>query len=1127
MRGWILDLYPGSPGEMVVWLKLEDGRAARLVDHWSPSIFIAADKPSDLDIPLKIVGADLAWTRTAWKYEKVTDRTKSEVVEAKLRDAKKVQQVAGRIERLGPFGAFRLYNADVPPAQSYLYEHDLFPLAHCEVAQSGDSLEWDLNDDVWAYDYAVPDLRKVELDIAIAKDGKVARFTDKISTVAIGGNCGQKTIDGGSETDKILGLVQAIKEADPDFVLTSDGDTFLFPYLVKRAEANGLAEQLTFDREGTVMRIPSKKGTSYFSYGRIHYKPSAMKLHGRLHIDINTSFAYSEAGFEGLFELSRICRMPMQTSSRASIGKALSSLQFYHASKIDLLVPWKPTLVEHFKDRNELLVADRGGFIFEPKMGVHEGVAELDFNCLTKDSVVTTRDGPKAVASVRENDEVFTPFGWQKVTRVHEYRIHEEVCRLALTDGKTLSCTKQHKFPVLVKGVFQEKTAQDLHKGNRLIVADALSALQSDEAACLFGAFTAEGNRLRADVKYFDSARKQVRISRQYRITFNINKQETDFHDFIVSTLSRTYPNVHLYEKTKRGTKSTSISIAQKAIVTDFLSKYDSFVTNEGHSQSEKASFVRGFFEGDGGVNKKRNTVQCNQSVKNNAKLEVVRKYLRALNIGHRVKTYSYKNKPSNPKYYTTNYLELSGLEGLVRYYTQVGFISRNKQEALRRAVLTRIRKARNYRNPRFGLYAKAKKNNSLSFIRQAEVVSKETLDYNDYVYDITLEWSEFPFYFANGILTHNSLYPNIMFRKNISAETVRCPCCPDSKNRVPELGWNVCERRRGIVPLAIQIIVEKRLHYKELKKNTTGPDHERYDARQAALKWLGVTTFGYLGFNNAKFGRIDAHIAVCAWDRKILTDSARVAERRGFEVIHGIVDSLWVKKPRADRDDYLELKSEIESETGFTMSFEGIYKWVTFLPSKVDAGIPVLNRYFGVYQDGEVKVRGVEARRHDTPLAFAKCQMQILRTLAKGDTVAEARAKIPECIDIFLGNAEALARHEIQASELAFTTNLSKAPEEYTTMTVQHAALNQLVAEGVQLHAGEGIRYVITDYKGKDSQRATPVDVIRDESKYDSERYIQLLAETCASVLEPFDRRCTAEGLLTRYEKERNTPLT
>ena len=31
MRGWILDLYPGNPGEMVVWLKLENGELSNIV----------------------------------------------------------------------------------------------------------------------------------------------------------------------------------------------------------------------------------------------------------------------------------------------------------------------------------------------------------------------------------------------------------------------------------------------------------------------------------------------------------------------------------------------------------------------------------------------------------------------------------------------------------------------------------------------------------------------------------------------------------------------------------------------------------------------------------------------------------------------------------------------------------------------------------------------------------------------------------------------------------------------------------------------------------------------------------------------------------------------------------------
>jgi DNA polymerase-2 len=735
---------------MVVWVKREDGGAVRLVDRWSPSIFIGADNGSDFDVPLQTLRNDFVWTRTVQKRERVTDPGTSPVVEARLKDARRAQQVAGRIERLGPFGTFRLYNADVPPGQSYLYERDLFPLAYCEVEQKGGALRWELKDDVWAYDYALPPLRKVKLDVEIAKQGKLPRFTDRLEGIALESDSGRIEVGGSGEADKILGLVEAVRRADPDFVLTNDGDTFLFPYLIKRAEANGIGSMLVLDRDGIPMKLPTKGGTSYFSYGKIHYKPSAIKLCGRVHIDVNASFAYSEAGFDGLFELSRICRMPLHTSSRASIGKALSSLQFYHASKIGLLVPWKPTLVEHFKDRNELLMADRGGFIFEPKVGVHENVGELDFS----------------------------------------------------------------------------------------------------------------------------------------------------------------------------------------------------------------------------------------------------------------------------------------------------------------------------------------------------------------------------------------ALYPNIMYRKNISAETVRCACCPDSDNRVPELGWNVCKKQDGIVPLAIKIIVEKRLHYKELKRTAQGADYDRYNARQAALKWLGVTTFGYLGFNNAKFGRIDAHIAVCAWDRKILLDTARIAERRRFEVMHGIVDSLWVQKAGADRNDYLELKAEIEAETGFAISFEGIYKWIAFLPSKVNPGVPVLNRYFGAYQSGDLKVRGIEARRHDTPPAFARCQMETLKVLAKADTIAEAKGKTPECIRIFLRHAEALADHQTPASELAFSTNLSKAPDEYTTMTVQHAAIRQLVGEGASLHAGEGIRYVITDYKGRDSKRATPLDVVKDQTKYDSERYIVLLAETCASVLEPFDPGCTAAGLLSSYEARRSGPL-
>jgi len=57
------------------------------------------------------------------------------------------------------------------------------------------------------------------------------------------------------------------------------------------------------------------------------------------------------------------------------------------------------------------------------------------------------------------------------------------------------------------------------------------------------------------------------------------------------------------------------------------------------------------------------------------------------------------------------------------------------------------------------------------------------------------------------------------------------------------------------------------------------------------------VTCFGYLGFSNSKFGRIDAHIEVCAFAIDILLKTSKIVESYWFEIIHSIVDSIWIRK--------------------------------------------------------------------------------------------------------------------------------------------------------------------------------------------------------------------------------------
>jgi DNA polymerase-2 len=104
-----------------------------------------------------------------------------------------------------------------------------------------------------------------------------------------------------------------------------------------------------------------------------------------------------------------------------------------------------------------------------------------------------------------------------------------------------------------------------------------------------------------------------------------------------------------------------------------------------------------------------------------------------------------------------------------------------------------------------------------------------------------------------------------------------------------------------GIVPKTLRLILRKRADYKQLRNEAADPRlKEVYDRRQNALKWILVTCFGYLGYKNARLGKVDAHIAVCAFARDALLKTAHLAEGRGFQVVHGIVDSLWVEKEGA-----------------------------------------------------------------------------------------------------------------------------------------------------------------------------------------------------------------------------------
>jgi DNA polymerase elongation subunit (family B) len=264
--------------------------------------------------------------------------------------------------------------------------------------------------------------------------------------------------------------------------------------------------------------------------------------------------------------------------------------------------------------------------------------------------------------------------------------------------------------------------------------------------------------------------------------------------------------------------------------------------------------------------------------------------------------------------------------------------------------------------------------------------------------------------------LDFSSFFPNLMVKRNLSPETVLCDCCdPRDPTHPPQLfvpavGYHVCRRRDGINGETLARLIERRRVYKQRRK--TMPDElDKWQARSDILKMELVCSFGYQGHKNHRLGRIEVHESINAWARHDLLKTASIAREHGFDILHGLSDSLWLKRFVKDADPE-ELSRRVEREIGIPFELQGRYKWLVLLPNKTSNAphadpVGALTRFYGCYdgdvmptrssghqkldyiRGGRVKVRGIELRQHSTCNVIRRIQEVVLERLADADDLA------------------------------------------------------------------------------------------------------------------------------------------
>lgn len=733
-RGWILDVY-AVPRGMQVWFINEEGVSSSFFDSWGPTFYLRSTLENQDIVQRVLASFKISFTFQITEKREFFSNQPLIVMAIRLEDPLFLSRVTKRLLEIPDV---TLFNSDLDPVQSYFFEKKLFPLAFCEyeVDQGRSLLQIESKDSCWDLEYTLPPLRYAYLSLgkmscfgnsdSLEKSNRVNPLHHKqekfILTLGSQVGVGRNYVIDESESDLIRGLNRHIEDWDPDIILSDWGDSFIMPRLNFHAQQTGIPLVLSRDPHRS---IHSQKSRSFFSYGKTHFRAGSRFLFGRLHIDTKNSFMVSNTRLEGLFEIARVSKMPLQRAARSTIGTSLSSMQHEWVIKNNYLVPLDKGQTEDFRSAEELLSSDRGGLVYEPEVGWHENVFEFDFV----------------------------------------------------------------------------------------------------------------------------------------------------------------------------------------------------------------------------------------------------------------------------------------------------------------------------------------------------------------------------------------SMYPEIMIRNNVSAEVINCSCC--SINKVPGINHHICLNRRGMVPEVIEPLVRKRSLYKELIKQGH-PQSEIFKLRRDAFKWALVTCFGYLGFRNARFGKIEAHECVNAFSREALLKAKEIAESEGFHFVHAIVDSLWLKRNIVLESDLEKLKLKIEIETGLPLGFEGQYKWIRFCPSKVNkyAGVP--NRYFGVFYSGEIKVRGLELRRHDTPLLIKQFQQNILALLSTAKNISDIKKMDTQLKDIFIDFQDRLQDGHVSPLDLAVTKQISCEPSQYRNATASAIAAQKLESMGTKIHAGESIQYVMVNQKSRlKEERVIPLAFVSDGFEYDQKYYLELLKKSYLSVIE------------------------
>ena len=453
---WLLDLnHETYDGKSSIWLwgVTHEGKRVLIIDsNYRPYFYLLPRKDQDP----KEIRKELESEKPHPTVEAVTIEKKKLLADERVvlrvfcKDTEFLERAAR--DTLKKTGGEAIYEEKLRLAIKYQYDCEIKPCQWYEVETSAsaiDPTDFNVQETLTAIDHPRPiakeepprlDLFSFSL-LSVSKTGAPSAIRDPIRIISWRidkGTNGVLQANTDSDGEIIQKFGEDVTRTNPDFVLSFEGNSIHWPYLVKRA--NKTKTRLTVGRDGgpphqslyghysligranvdllnfaedlyevknkTIENVAKYLGiessnqkpideTAYFDYWS---GPEQRKMLVK-HVEEETEIILKigQEAIDYVIQMSALSGLPPDQVIAAAVGFRVDNYLLMETHKLGQLIPSRT---------EQPIIPYKGAIVLEPKVGLHDNVASLDFSSMYPSLMIKYNISPDTLVT-GEYEDVF------------------------------------------------------------------------------------------------------------------------------------------------------------------------------------------------------------------------------------------------------------------------------------------------------------------------------------------------------------------------------------------------------------------------------------------------------------------------------------------------------------------------------------------------------------------------------------------------------------------------------------------------------------------------------------------------------------------------------------------------